>query len=234
MHNCWKVGQRNTLTSPGWKNKGSDGEYKYKWTQTANWALKTNKSHQEMPGGKKCKWSEVGLLSACSGCDISAAWRHNCGKSGAPRSFIPAAPRWCSSSGKVLLPRARVAIGVRGAAGDSESGSRGSAGLSHVLMNAGCQRRVQHLACASLSATLWSLWLRLRTGSSCRGRFFQDSLWCISPAGRVKGRSPCEPCRSYPRSGPALPSARTSPWWSSLPLPSSPSCGTGHSSQLEL
>ena len=59
-----------------------------------------------------------------------------------------------------------------------------------------------------------------------------DSLWCIFPAGRERGRSLCEPCRSSPPPSRALPSVHTSPWWSSSPLPSSPSSEFCHFSQL--
>lgn len=59
-----------------------------------------------------------------------------------------------------------------------------------------------------------------------------DSLWCIFPAGRERGRSLCEPCRSSPLPGRALLSVHTSPWWSSSPLPSSPSSEFCHFSQL--
>lgn len=67
---------------------------------------------------------------------------------------------------------------------------------------------------------IFSLWILLSQVSCC------DSLWCIFPAGTERGRSPCEPCRSSPLSSRARPSVRTSPWWSSSPLPSCPSSGS--------
>lgn len=53
---------------------------------------------------------------------------------------------------------------------------------------------------------------------SCR-----DSPWCIFPAGKGRGRSLYELCRSSPLWGQALLSVRMSPWWSSSLLLSSPS-----------
>lgn len=78
--------------------------------------------------------------------------------------------------------------------------------------------------------TMWSLFTQ---SASCTSPFRLDSLWCIFLVGRERGRSPCEQCRSSPLSGPAPPSARTSPWRSSSPPPSSPSCCSCRSSLLQ-